>query len=195
MCYTKNNQKWLTFHGVIQKNKGWGVLETLYTFYTTPPFREPNTEWCHSSVYLFVRPSGVRKSKKEGLETSNSVEIFSVTRVRALRFRAEMYKKVKVKVAGANGYFGIGGAKSLQPEKIFLSNCFRYASPSLWNELPNSFRQPSPDHCSSPHVTHRLSPSLFYFRLKTYHFYKFFPPQTPGILRISFLTVLNGFSF
>jgi len=83
MCYTKNNQKWLTFHGVIQKNKGWGVLETLYTFYTTPPFREPNTEWCHSSVYLFVRPSGVRKSKKEGLETSNSVEIFSVTRVRA----------------------------------------------------------------------------------------------------------------
>ena len=71
-----------------------------------------------------------------------------------------MYKKVKVKVAGANGYFGIGGAKSLQPEKIFLSNCFRYASPSLWNELPNSFRQPSPDHCSSPHVIRTVSHSV-----------------------------------
>ena len=36
---------------------------------------------------------------------------------------------------------------------------FRYASPSLWNKPPASFRQPNPDHSFS-HSSQRLSSSV-----------------------------------
>jgi len=64
---------------------------------------------------------------------------------------------------------------------------FRHASPHLWNQLPDSFRQPcikhpaddvtlsnSPPTCSpfSPSITH----SLFRSRLRTHLFHKSFPP-------------------
>ena len=65
---------------------------------------------------------------------------------------------------------------------------FRYASPRLWNQLPDSFRQPrqscldSPPHSlvsssllSSP-LSSSITPSLFHSRLKTYLFNKSFPP-------------------
>ena len=65
---------------------------------------------------------------------------------------------------------------------------FRYASPRLWNQLPDSFRQPrqssldSPPHSlvsssllSSPLLS-SITPSLFHSRLKTYLFNKSFPP-------------------
>ena len=65
---------------------------------------------------------------------------------------------------------------------------FRYASPRLWNQLPDSFRQPRqsrldlPPHSlvsssllSSP-LSSSINPSLFYSRLKTYLFNKSFPP-------------------
>jgi len=67
---------------------------------------------------------------------------------------------------------------------------FRYASPRLWNQLPDSFRQlhqsclDSPPHplvnpslSSSPLSSSiRPTPSLFHSRLKTYLFHKSFPP-------------------
>jgi len=65
---------------------------------------------------------------------------------------------------------------------------FRYASPRLWNQLPDSFRQPrhsrldSPPHpllnspLSSSTLSSSITPALFHFRLKTYLFNKFFPP-------------------
>ena len=62
---------------------------------------------------------------------------------------------------------------------------FRYASPRLWNELPDSFRQPrqscldSPPHSpvsSSLLLSLFITPSLFHSRLKTYLFNKSFPP-------------------
>jgi len=59
---------------------------------------------------------------------------------------------------------------------------FRYTSPRLWNQLPDSFRQPrqscldSPPHSlvsssllSSP-LSSSITPSLFHSRLKTYLF-------------------------
>jgi len=59
---------------------------------------------------------------------------------------------------------------------------FRYASPRLWNQLPDSFRQPH-HSCldSSPHpllssslssctLSSSITPSLFHSRLKTYLF-------------------------
>ena len=68
---------------------------------------------------------------------------------------------------------------------------FRYASPWLWNQLPNSLRQPH----SSPSVSDfpadapatssyslnlplspSITPSLSHSRLKTYLFHKSFPP-------------------
>ena len=65
---------------------------------------------------------------------------------------------------------------------------FTYASYSLWNQLPDSFRQPrqscldSPPHSlvsssllSSP-LSSPITPSLFHSRLKTYLFNKSFPP-------------------
>ena len=65
---------------------------------------------------------------------------------------------------------------------------FSYASPRLWNQLPDSFRQPhhsrldSPPHpllnsslTSSP-LSSSITPSLFHSRLKTYLFNKSFPP-------------------
>jgi len=65
---------------------------------------------------------------------------------------------------------------------------FRYASPRLWNQLPDSFRQPcqscldSPPHSlvsssllSSP-LSSSITPSLFHSRLKTHIFNKSFPP-------------------
>ena len=65
---------------------------------------------------------------------------------------------------------------------------FRYASPRLWNQLPDSFRQPhhsrldSPPHpllnssLSSSTLSSSITPSLFHSGLKTYLFNKFFPP-------------------
>ena len=64
---------------------------------------------------------------------------------------------------------------------------FRYASPRLWNQLPDSFRQPrqsrlcSPPHSfvnsplSSPPLSSSITPSLFHSRLKFYLFNKSFP--------------------
>ena len=64
---------------------------------------------------------------------------------------------------------------------------FRYASPRLWNQLPDSFRQPhqscldSPPHpllnssLSSSPLSSSITPR-FYSRLKTYLFNKSFPP-------------------
>jgi len=63
---------------------------------------------------------------------------------------------------------------------IFLSlkitdRSFRYASPSLWNNLPASFRQPR--SLSDITITQSITSSLFHFRLiKTYLFHKSFPP-------------------
>jgi len=65
---------------------------------------------------------------------------------------------------------------------------FRYASPRLWNQLPDSFRQPhhscldSPPHpllnlsLSSSPLSSSITLSLFHSRLKTYLFNKSFPP-------------------
>ena len=65
---------------------------------------------------------------------------------------------------------------------------FSYASPHLWNQLPDSFRQPhhcrldSPPHpllnssLSSSPLSSSITPSLFHSRLKTYLFNKSFPP-------------------
>ena len=65
---------------------------------------------------------------------------------------------------------------------------FRYASPRLWNQLPDSFRQPhhsrldSPFHpllnssLSSSTLLSSITSSLFHSRLKTYLFNKSFPP-------------------
>jgi len=65
---------------------------------------------------------------------------------------------------------------------------FRYASPHLWNQLPDSFRQPhhscldSPPHplinssLSSSPLSSSITPSLFHSRLKIYLFNKSFPP-------------------
>jgi len=64
---------------------------------------------------------------------------------------------------------------------------FRYASPRLWNQLPDSFRQPYhscldfPPHpllnlsLSSSPLSSSITPSLFLSRLKTYLFNKSFP--------------------
>ena len=65
--------------------------------------------------------------------------------------------------------------------------CFRYASPCLWKELPSSLRQPHsspsvsdlPVHAEFPVIlplSPSITPSLFHSRLKTYLFYKSFPP-------------------
>jgi len=77
------------------------------------------------------------------------------------------------------------------PQTISLKitdRSFRYASPCLWNQLPDSFRQPhhsclnSPPHplinssLSSSTLSSSITPSLFHSRLKTYLFYKSFPP-------------------
>jgi len=63
---------------------------------------------------------------------------------------------------------------------------FRYASPRLWNQLPDSLRQPNqscldsshslvnPSLSSSP-LSSSITPSLFHSRLKTYLFNKSFP--------------------
>jgi len=65
---------------------------------------------------------------------------------------------------------------------------FRYALPRLWNQLPDSFRQPhhscldSPPHplinssLSSSPLSSSITPSLFHSRLRTYLFNKSFPP-------------------
>jgi len=72
--------------------------------------------------------------------------------------------------------------------KITDCSC-RYASPRLWNKLPDSFRQPhhscldSPPHqllnssLSSSPLSSSITPSLFHSRFKTYLFNKSFPPQ------------------
>jgi len=66
---------------------------------------------------------------------------------------------------------------------------FKYASPRLWNQLPDSFRQShhscldSPPHplvnnpsLSSSSLSSSITSSLFHSRLKTYLFNKSFPP-------------------
>jgi len=65
---------------------------------------------------------------------------------------------------------------------------FRYASPRLWNQLPDSFRQPrqscldSPSHSlvssslSSSPLSSSVTPALIHSGLKTYLFNKSFPP-------------------
>jgi len=68
---------------------------------------------------------------------------------------------------------------------------FRHASPCLWNQLPTSLRQPhsSPSvsdlpvhapttssHSVNSPLSPSITPSVFYSRLKTYLFYKSFPP-------------------
>jgi len=69
---------------------------------------------------------------------------------------------------------------------FFLS--FRYASPRLWNQLPDSFRQPiqsCPDSChslvnpslSSSPLSASITPLLIHFRIKTYLFNKSFLPS------------------
>ena len=65
---------------------------------------------------------------------------------------------------------------------------FRYASPRLWNQLPDSFRQPSqscldssppspphPSFSSSP-LSSSITPLLFRSWCQTYLFNKSFPP-------------------
>ena len=79
-----------------------------------------------------------------------------------------------------------------RPPNIFslkiTDRSFRYASPRLWNQLPDSFHQPhhsrldSPPHpllnssLSSSPLSSSITPSLFHSRLKTYYFNKSFPP-------------------
>jgi len=65
---------------------------------------------------------------------------------------------------------------------------FKYASPRLWNQLPDSFRQPRQSHLNSPPhslvsssilsspLSSSITPSFFHSRLKTYLFNKSFPP-------------------
>jgi len=77
---------------------------------------------------------------------------------------------------------------SLTHKVLTTARSFRYASPRLWNQLPDSFRQPhhscvdSPPHpllnssLSSSTLSSSITPSLFHSRLKTYLFNKSFPP-------------------
>jgi len=65
---------------------------------------------------------------------------------------------------------------------------FRYASPCLRNQFPDSFRQPQQSRLDSPPhplvnpslspspLSSSTTPSLFHSRLKTYLFNKSFPP-------------------
>jgi len=65
---------------------------------------------------------------------------------------------------------------------------FKYASPRLWNQLPDSFRQPHHSRLDSPprplvnpslsssQLSLSTTSSLFHSRLKTYLFSKSFPP-------------------
>jgi len=63
------------------------------------------------------------------------------------------------------------------PSSSFLkitNRSFRYASPSLWNNLPASLRQPRSSVMTTiPSITS----SLFHSRLKTHMFHKSFPPS------------------
>jgi len=73
---------------------------------------------------------------------------------------------------------------------------FRYASPRLWNQLPNSFRQPHQSclnslpyplinsSLSSSPLSSSITPSLFHSRLKTYLSKKSFPPYLLNCLMI-----------
>ena len=75
-----------------------------------------------------------------------------------------------------------------QPSLKIRDRSFTYASPRLWNQLPNLFRQPqhsrldSPPHplinssLSSSPLSSSITFSLFHSRLKTYLFNKSFPP-------------------
>jgi len=69
-----------------------------------------------------------------------------------------------------------------------ITDCsFRYASPRLWNQLSDSFRQPRQSRLDSPPhsvvsssllsstLSSSITPSLFQSRLKTYLFNKSFP--------------------
>jgi len=77
---------------------------------------------------------------------------------------------------------------------------FRYASPRLWNQLTDSFRQPRQSCLDSPPhspvsssllpslLSSSVTPSLFYSRLKTYLFNKSFPPYISFTYRTAFMT-------
>jgi len=75
---------------------------------------------------------------------------------------------------------------------------FRYASPCLWNQLPNSFRQPHSSPSVSDFSAHApatssyslnlplspsITPSLFHSRLKTYLFTNLSHHRLPSGLR------------
>ena len=75
--------------------------------------------------------------------------------------------------------------------RITTDRCFRYASTCLWNRLTSSLHQPhfSPSvsvlpvhapttssHSLNSPLSPSITPSLFHSRLKTYLFYKSFPP-------------------
>jgi len=81
---------------------------------------------------------------------------------------------------------------------------FRYASPRLWNQLPDSFRQPhhscldSPPHpllnssLSSSPLSSSITPSLFHSWLKTYLFNKSFPQYISFYLFILDCLMITG---
>ena len=57
-----------------------------------------------------------------------------------------------------------------RPQKV-TDRPFRYASPCLWNQLPDSFCQPRqspPNSLVSSSLSSSITPSLYHCRLKTY---------------------------
>ena len=76
----------------------------------------------------------------------------------------------------------------LNIDSFIVFGSYLWVSPGLWNQLPDSFRQPhqscldSPPHpllnpsLSSSPLSSSITPSLFHSRLKTYLFNKSFPP-------------------
>jgi len=65
---------------------------------------------------------------------------------------------------------------SMSSSLKITNRSFRYASPSLWNNLPASFRQPQAHSSSETNITPSITSSLFHSRLKTHLFHKSFPP-------------------
>ena len=81
-----------------------------------------------------------------------------------------------------------GEVRQIHATDAFTDRSFSYASPRLWNQLPDSFRQPHHSCLDSlPHalvnpslssslLSSAITPSLFHSRPKTYLFNKSFPP-------------------
>ena len=74
-----------------------------------------------------------------------------------------------------------------RPPTISSLKITDHSSPRLWNQLPDSFRQPHHSRLDSPHpllnsslssspLSSSITPSLFLSKLKTYLFNKSFPP-------------------